>query len=210
MARLRARGSAARPDRRRARPRRRPRQPPRLARARRGGPRPEASRPVRSRPPARSRWPPTRSRGAGARGSTTSPTSRCCCWRPTCSTWSTCGRGGSRSCSPFCSPGSASGPGPTRRSSCSGSSSARSRSGPRSRCASGRCSATPARTWSERWQASRCWSRSAKPARWVALGLVAALTIYGEFRSISATIDRVPPLRWLDSIGRLRQGPPQR
>jgi UDP-GlcNAc:undecaprenyl-phosphate GlcNAc-1-phosphate transferase len=47
-------------------------------------------------------------------------------------------------------------------------------------------------------------------ARWVALGLVAALTIYGEFRSISATIDRVPPLRWLDSIGRLRQGPPQR
>jgi UDP-GlcNAc:undecaprenyl-phosphate/decaprenyl-phosphate GlcNAc-1-phosphate transferase len=47
-------------------------------------------------------------------------------------------------------------------------------------------------------------------ARWVALGLVSALTIYGEFRSISATIDRVPPLRWLDSIGRLRQGPPQR
>ena len=47
-------------------------------------------------------------------------------------------------------------------------------------------------------------------ARWVALGLVAALTIYGEFRSISATIDRVPPLRWLDSIGRLRQGSPKR
>jgi UDP-N-acetylmuramyl pentapeptide phosphotransferase/UDP-N-acetylglucosamine-1-phosphate transferase len=47
-------------------------------------------------------------------------------------------------------------------------------------------------------------------ARWVALGLVAALTIYGEFRSISATIDLVPPLRWLDSIGRLRQGSPKR
>jgi UDP-GlcNAc:undecaprenyl-phosphate GlcNAc-1-phosphate transferase len=47
-------------------------------------------------------------------------------------------------------------------------------------------------------------------ARLVALAIVLALTIYGEFRSISAAIDRVPPLRWLDSIGRLRQGPPKR
>lgn len=39
--------------------------------------------------------------------------------------------------------------------------------------------------------------------RLVALALVVALTVYGEFRSISATIDRVPPLRWLDSLGRL-------
>ncbi len=39
-------------------------------------------------------------------------------------------------------------------------------------------------------------------ARLVALGVVAVLTVYGELRSISATIDRVPPLRWLDSIGR--------
>jgi UDP-GlcNAc:undecaprenyl-phosphate/decaprenyl-phosphate GlcNAc-1-phosphate transferase len=39
-------------------------------------------------------------------------------------------------------------------------------------------------------------------ARLVALGVVAALTIYGELRSISATIDSVPPLRWLDSLGR--------
>ena len=39
--------------------------------------------------------------------------------------------------------------------------------------------------------------------RWVALGVVAFLTVYGEFRSISATIDRVPPLRALDSIGRV-------
>jgi hypothetical protein len=39
-------------------------------------------------------------------------------------------------------------------------------------------------------------------ARLVALAVVAALTIYGELRSISATIDSVPPLRWLDSLGR--------
>jgi UDP-GlcNAc:undecaprenyl-phosphate GlcNAc-1-phosphate transferase len=38
--------------------------------------------------------------------------------------------------------------------------------------------------------------------RLVALAVVAALTIYGEIRSISATIDSVPPLRWLDSLGR--------
>ena len=38
--------------------------------------------------------------------------------------------------------------------------------------------------------------------RLIALGVVAALTIYGELRSISATIDSVPPLRWLDSLGR--------
>ncbi len=39
-------------------------------------------------------------------------------------------------------------------------------------------------------------------ARLVALAVVATLTIYGELRSISATIDSVPPLRWLDSLGR--------
>ncbi|MBA3866941.1 MAG: hypothetical protein H0X42_11460, partial [Solirubrobacterales bacterium] len=39
-------------------------------------------------------------------------------------------------------------------------------------------------------------------ARLVALGIVLALTIYGELRSISAAIDSVPPLRWLDSLGR--------
>jgi hypothetical protein len=39
-------------------------------------------------------------------------------------------------------------------------------------------------------------------ARLVALAAVLALTIYGEMRSISATIDSVPPLRWLDSLGR--------
>jgi UDP-GlcNAc:undecaprenyl-phosphate GlcNAc-1-phosphate transferase len=39
-------------------------------------------------------------------------------------------------------------------------------------------------------------------ARLIALVVVAALTIYGELRSISATIDSLPPLRWLDSLGR--------
>jgi hypothetical protein len=38
--------------------------------------------------------------------------------------------------------------------------------------------------------------------RLVALAVVLALTVYGEIRSISATIDSVPPLRWLDSLGR--------
>ena len=38
--------------------------------------------------------------------------------------------------------------------------------------------------------------------RLIALAAVTALTIYGELRSISATIDSVPPLRWLDSLGR--------
>jgi hypothetical protein len=39
-------------------------------------------------------------------------------------------------------------------------------------------------------------------ARLVALALVVALTIFGELRSISRTVDSVPPLRWLDSLGR--------
>ncbi|HWB69296.1 MAG TPA: hypothetical protein VG518_04915 [Solirubrobacterales bacterium] len=39
-------------------------------------------------------------------------------------------------------------------------------------------------------------------ARLIALAVVLALTIFGELRSISQTIDSVPPLRWLDSLGR--------
>jgi UDP-GlcNAc:undecaprenyl-phosphate/decaprenyl-phosphate GlcNAc-1-phosphate transferase len=39
-------------------------------------------------------------------------------------------------------------------------------------------------------------------ARLVALAVVAGLTIYGELRSISRTIESLPPLRWLDSLGR--------
>jgi UDP-GlcNAc:undecaprenyl-phosphate/decaprenyl-phosphate GlcNAc-1-phosphate transferase len=38
--------------------------------------------------------------------------------------------------------------------------------------------------------------------RLVALAVILVLTIYGELRSISKTIDSVPPLRWLDSLGR--------
>jgi UDP-GlcNAc:undecaprenyl-phosphate/decaprenyl-phosphate GlcNAc-1-phosphate transferase len=38
--------------------------------------------------------------------------------------------------------------------------------------------------------------------RLVALAVVVAVTIFGELRSISAAIDAVPPLRWLDSLGR--------
>ena len=38
--------------------------------------------------------------------------------------------------------------------------------------------------------------------RLVALAVVVALTLYGELRSLSRTIDSVPPLRWLDSLGR--------
>lgn len=40
--------------------------------------------------------------------------------------------------------------------------------------------------------------------RLIALAAVILLTIYGEFRSISKTIDRVPPLRFIDSLGRVK------
>ncbi|HJX33139.1 MAG TPA: hypothetical protein VJ257_02985, partial [Solirubrobacterales bacterium] len=39
--------------------------------------------------------------------------------------------------------------------------------------------------------------------RLIALAVVLALTVYGEMRSISAAIESVPPLRWLDSLGRV-------
>lgn len=38
--------------------------------------------------------------------------------------------------------------------------------------------------------------------RLIALAALLALTIFGELRSISRTIEAVPPLRWLDSLGR--------
>jgi len=41
-------------------------------------------------------------------------------------------------------------------------------------------------------------------ARLVALAVFAVLTLYGEFRSINAVIERVPLLRYLDSLGRDR------
>ncbi len=40
--------------------------------------------------------------------------------------------------------------------------------------------------------------------RLIALLLIALLTVYGEFRSISAAISSIPPLRLLDSFGRAR------
>ena len=40
------------------------------------------------------------------------------------------------------------------------------------------------------------------PAQAIALAVMASLTIYGEFRSIAAVIDRTPGLRHLDSLGR--------
>jgi UDP-GlcNAc:undecaprenyl-phosphate/decaprenyl-phosphate GlcNAc-1-phosphate transferase len=46
--------------------------------------------------------------------------------------------------------------------------------------------------------------------RWIALAAVLALTIYGEFRSLSKTIERIPLLRWIDSIGRVSRGEPKR
>jgi len=38
--------------------------------------------------------------------------------------------------------------------------------------------------------------------RLIALAVAGALTIYGEMRSISTTVESFPPLRWLDSLGR--------
>jgi UDP-GlcNAc:undecaprenyl-phosphate/decaprenyl-phosphate GlcNAc-1-phosphate transferase len=42
-------------------------------------------------------------------------------------------------------------------------------------------------------------------ARLIALVVVALLTAYGEFRSISAAIERIPPLRALDRLGRVEE-----
>ena len=40
------------------------------------------------------------------------------------------------------------------------------------------------------------------PARLIALGIIVALTAYGEFRSLTSAIERIPLLRQLDSLGR--------
>jgi UDP-GlcNAc:undecaprenyl-phosphate GlcNAc-1-phosphate transferase len=39
--------------------------------------------------------------------------------------------------------------------------------------------------------------------RLIALAVVLALTTYGELRSISRAIESIPPLRSLDSLGRV-------
>lgn len=41
------------------------------------------------------------------------------------------------------------------------------------------------------------------PGRAIALALLAAVTVYGEFRSIGAAVERLPLLRRLDSLGRV-------
>ena len=41
------------------------------------------------------------------------------------------------------------------------------------------------------------------PGRLIALGVLIVLTVYGEFRSISTAIERIPLLRQLDSLGRV-------
>jgi UDP-GlcNAc:undecaprenyl-phosphate/decaprenyl-phosphate GlcNAc-1-phosphate transferase len=41
------------------------------------------------------------------------------------------------------------------------------------------------------------------PARLVALAVLLALTVYGEFRSLSEAIERIPLIRRLDSLGRV-------
>jgi UDP-N-acetylmuramyl pentapeptide phosphotransferase/UDP-N-acetylglucosamine-1-phosphate transferase len=43
----------------------------------------------------------------------------------------------------------------------------------------------------------------------IALALLAAITVYGEFRSISELVERTPGLRELDSIGRPPHAPDQ-
>lgn len=40
--------------------------------------------------------------------------------------------------------------------------------------------------------------------RLVALGVVLGITVFGEFRSISRTIESFPPLRFIDSLGRVK------
>ena len=41
------------------------------------------------------------------------------------------------------------------------------------------------------------------PGRLIALGVLIVLTVYGEFRSISKAIERIPLIRQLDSLGRV-------
>jgi hypothetical protein len=43
----------------------------------------------------------------------------------------------------------------------------------------------------------------AAPATYLALAALVAIALYGEFRSISAAVGRVPLLERLDSIGRV-------
>jgi UDP-GlcNAc:undecaprenyl-phosphate/decaprenyl-phosphate GlcNAc-1-phosphate transferase len=44
----------------------------------------------------------------------------------------------------------------------------------------------------------------AAPATYLALAVLIAISLYGEFRSLSAAVERNPGIRWLDSLGRVR------
>jgi hypothetical protein len=46
--------------------------------------------------------------------------------------------------------------------------------------------------------------------RLAALIAILLLTVYGEFRSISAAVETIPPLRWIDSLGRVSREGAQR
>ena len=204
LGRLRPWRRAARAHRRRARTRAGRRGAAGLARARASRARPGASRPARSRPSAR--W-ARRVCDLGPRAprtSATSPTWRCCCSRRTSSTCSTCGRAGSRrsssrSCSRLCigawtrcaarPAGDLHRPGAGGR----GVHAAGARDARRHRLQPGRGARRDLAAGQSRGRRRGC----------VALGIVAALNVYGEFRSISRTIEGVPLLRSLDSLGRV-------
>ena len=72
-------------------------------------------------------------------------------------------------------------------------------------CASGRCSATPARTSSAPSPACGSCSTLDTTGLAVAAALLVLVTVYGEFRSITALVERTPGLRHLDSIGRVHR-----
>ncbi len=70
-------------------------------------------------------------------------------------------------------------------------------------CASAGCSATPGSNLVGALAGISLLVTLGDTGRIVALAIVAALNLYGEFRSISLAIERIPLLRSLDSLGRV-------
>ncbi len=93
---------------------------------------------------------------------------------------------------------------PSRAAGRSACSSARSSCCCRSTCASAACWATRARTRSAPSPGCGWWPPCRRPGRRSRLAVMAVVTVYGEFRSISALIERTPGLRQLDSLGRIQ------